>query len=60
MNNGSRMGCLDWILALLQVVFIVLKVCNVIAWNWWLVFIPVYIFAGLFIIVLILNIIANR
>ena len=60
MNNGSKMGCLDWILALLQVVFIVLKVCNVIAWSWWLVFIPVYIFAGLFIIVLILNLIASR
>lgn len=57
MDDKSSMGCLDWLLVLLQVVFIVLKVCNIVAWSWWLVFIPVYVFVGIFIIALILSII---
>lgn len=50
-KNG--MGLLGW----LQLVFIVLKVLDVIQWSWWKVFIPLYISAGLFIVILIIYII---
>lgn len=32
--------------SLLTIVFVVLKLCDVIAWSWWLVFLPVIIAAG--------------
>lgn len=50
-KNG--MGLLGW----LQLVFIILKVLDVIQWSWWKVFIPLYISAGLFIVILIIYII---
>ena len=44
---------------LLTIVFITLKLCNVIAWSWWWVLSPIWISAGLFIgILLIVAIIA--
>ncbi len=36
-----KFGVIDFIWASLQVAFIVLKLCGVIAWSWWLVFAPV-------------------
>ena len=30
-------------LGVLQIIFIVLKLCRVIGWSWWVVFIPAYI-----------------
>lgn len=33
----------------LQIVFIVLKLCHVIDWSWWLVLIPSWISLGLFV-----------
>lgn len=39
---------------LLQIVFIVLKLCNVITWSWWLVFLPTLISLGLIVIGLLL------
>lgn len=38
-------------IGLLQLVFIVLKLCNVITWSWWAVLIPIWI--ELFILMLI-------
>lgn len=38
--------------ALLQIAFIILKVADVIKWNWWKVFIPTYISVGLAILVI--------
>lgn len=52
-NSNSGIG----FLGLLQIVFIVLKLLEVINWSWWLVFIPTYIGAGLFIIAIIFVII---
>lgn len=31
------------LLGVLQIIFIVLKVCGLIDWSWWVVFIPVWI-----------------
>lgn len=41
------------VVELLQIAFIVLKLCAVINWSWWLVMLPTIIFAG---IVLLLSI----
>ena len=35
---------------LLQLVFIVLKLCNVINWSWWLVLLPTLITCGIAVI----------
>jgi|WetSurMetagenome_2_1015567.scaffolds.fasta_scaffold1704547_1 hypothetical protein len=37
------------LLAVLQVIFIVLKMTELIAWSWWAVFFPAYIIVVLFI-----------
>lgn len=44
-------------LTLLNIVFIVLKLCGVIDWSWWLVFLPVLIEAGIGLITIIIVII---
>ena len=54
-NNGSGIG----FLGVLQIIFIVLKLCNVLQWSWWMVFIPAYISAGLTIILIVLAIILS-
>lgn len=38
---------------LLQIVFITLKLCNVIAWSWWLVLLPIWGVFGVFFAILI-------
>lgn len=44
MNNESNAsGGGITILGVLQIVFIVLKLCKVIDWSWWLVLIPLWI-----------------
>lgn len=46
------------ILSILLVAFVVLKLCGVIAWSWWLVLAPLWVpFILLFIVLLIVNII---
>ncbi len=39
---------------LLQIVFIVLKLCGVISWSWVLVMLPLIISAGLIVLILII------
>lgn len=41
------------IFTLLQVVFITLKVMNLIDWSWWMVFVPTYISIAIVIVVLV-------
>lgn len=36
------MNSTNFLLSLLGVVFITLKLCNVITWSWWLVLLPLY------------------
>jgi len=40
-NSGSSSGGIGFI-GLLAIVFIVLKLCKVISWSWWLVTIPIW------------------
>ena len=54
-NNGNGIG----FLGVLQIVFITLKLCNVLQWSWWMVFIPAYISAGLTIVMIVIAIISN-
>lgn len=35
------------LLGVLQIIFIVLKLCGLIDWSWWMVFIPVWIDLGI-------------
>lgn len=46
------------IVTLIQVAFIILKLCNVINWSWWLVFLPTLIQLGVVIFMLVLILIA--
>lgn len=46
-NNGtSARGGVGFV-GLLQLVFIVLKLCNVITWSWWAVLLPTIISVGI-------------
>lgn len=40
-------------IGLLQLAFIILKLCNVITWSWGLVLLPIFISVGLFVLGLI-------
>ena len=44
---------------LLQIAFIVLKLCKVINWSWWLVMLPALIEGSIFIIALLLIVIGT-
>jgi hypothetical protein len=46
-------GPWSWFLMLLQLIFIILKLCKVIAWSWWWVMSPLII-SGSFIAILML------
>ena len=35
-----RFGIIDFMMASLQVAFIVMKLCGAISWSWWLVMLP--------------------
>lgn len=39
---------------LLTIIFVVLKLCNVIAWSWWWVFSPIFILIGIIILVFLM------
>ena len=44
------------LLEVLTIVFVVLKLLGVIAWSWWLVFLPLIIAVGIYVIVFVLNV----
>ena len=50
-KNGSRGGI--GFAGLLTLVFIVLKLCGVIAWSWWWVLAPLWIPVGLIILAVV-------
>lgn len=61
MNNNDRdhtivTGGVSFI-GLLQIAFIVLKLCGVIDWSWWVVLIPIWVDIGVVAVVLILALI---
>lgn len=52
-NISSGLG----LLGVLQVIFIVLKCCNLVDWTWWQVFLPTFVSLGLFVIVCVILIV---
>ena len=50
-ENNSSAGGIGFF-GLLQIAFIILKLCGVITWSWVAVFIPTFISAGLVVLVL--------
>ncbi len=58
MNNQVKSGSMG-VITILGIVFLILKLCNIIDWNWWLVCLPFIIEGGIIVIVLILNIIIS-
>lgn len=54
-RNGLSLGSIAFILTL---VFFILRITNVITWNWIFVWLPMIIWAGLFILYIVLVLIA--
>ena len=52
-NNGTAARGGVGFVGLLQLVFIVLKLCNIITWSWWAVLLPTIISVGLFVVVIL-------
>lgn len=52
-NNYNSAGMS--LLSVLGVIFIVLRLCNVITWNWWLVCLPFIIEGGLILVTIIVT-----
>lgn len=52
-DNGSSASGGIGFMGVLQIVFIVLKLCKVINWSWWAVMLPTIISAGIGVVVLI-------
>lgn len=52
--NKNTAGAGTTFVILLQLAFIILKLCNVIAWSWVLVFMPLIVHTGVWFILLII------
>ena len=52
-NNSSRASGGIGFVGLLQIAFIVLKLCNVIKWSWFWVLSPIWISAGIIVAILL-------
>ena len=57
MNNKTTSGGGITFVSLLQLVFIVLKLCNVITWKWVFVLMPLIVATGITIIIFVVLII---
>lgn len=51
-NSNTSSGGIGFV-GLLTIVFITLKLTGVIAWSWWLVFLPMIISFGLWLIIVL-------
>ena len=49
-----KFGIIDFMMASLQVAFIVMKLCGAISWSWWLVMLPMILLVVFNILVLFL------
>ena len=54
-NNSSAAGGGIGIGTLLFIVFLILKLCNVIDWSWWWVTAPLWIPIGLILLIMIIT-----
>ena len=59
MNNKSKSSGLG-ILAVLQIVFLVLKLTGLIDWSWWLVLVPLWTDIGFALLFIILALIIYK
>ena len=55
-----KFGIIDFMMASLQVAFIVMKLCGAISWSWWLVMLPILLVVVLNVLVLFLYVFAKR
>ena len=55
-----KFGIIDFMMASLQVAFIVMKFCGAISWSWWLVMLPILLVVALNALVLILFVCAEK
>ena len=55
-----KFGIIDFMMASLQVAFIVMKLCGAISWSWWLVMLPMILIVVFNILVLFLYICAEK
>ncbi len=53
MSGGVNMGIAE----VLTIVFIVLKITNVIAWSWWLVLLPAIISFSIYALILVMKLV---
>ena len=56
-NKGNAAGGGIGICGILFIVFLILKLCNVIQWSWWWVTAPLWIPAGIGLVCLIVGLI---
>lgn len=54
-----KFGIIDFMMASLQVAFIVMKLCGAISWSWWLVMLPILLVVVLNVLVLFLYVFAS-
>ena len=55
-----KFGIIDFMMASLQVAFIVMKLCVAISWSWWLVMLPMILIVVFNILVLFLYVCAEK
>ena len=58
MNNKQASGGIGFT-GLLTIVFIILKLCNIITWSWWWVLSPLWISAILWVILVVIVLLAG-
>ena len=54
-----KFGIIDFMMASLQVAFIVMKLCGAISWSWWLVMLPILLVVAFNVLVLLLYVFAK-
>lgn len=59
MNNKSNSNSNIGFTSLLQLAFIVLKLCKVINWSWWWVLAPTWFWIVVLVVVIIIYTVAN-
>ena len=55
-----KFGIIDFMMASLQVAFIVMKLCGAISWSWWLVILPILLVVVFNVLVLLLYVCAEK
>ena len=53
MSDSKNHGCSIGFSSMLTIVFVILKLCDVISWSWWWVLSPLWIDLGLSLIIII-------